>query len=73
MDLRALPQTLDLSQEDPDAFAVYTHWLYHTTLPVRAAKPSQEENILLAKSYALGEMLMDCAFKNAVTDAFVVA
>lgn len=67
--------SVTLAEEDPEAFEVYVHWLYFKTLPVRNDNPGLEGNIeyvQLAKSYALGEMLQDVNFKDAILDAILI-
>ncbi|KAL6900427.1 hypothetical protein GGI43DRAFT_383903 [Trichoderma evansii] len=66
--------SVTLKEEDPEVFEVYLHWLYYETLPVQNDSPGLEGNIeyiQLAKSYALGEMLQDVNFKDAVLDAML--
>ncbi|KAF2800821.1 hypothetical protein K505DRAFT_412723 [Melanomma pulvis-pyrius CBS 109.77] len=74
-DLRDSPNTLHLTEEDPEAFEIYIYWCYYHTLPARISQstPSQENCVLLSKSYALGEILLDIPFKNVIIDAFVAA
>lgn len=67
--------SVTLKEEDPEVFDVYLNWLYCGTLPVQNDSPGQEGNteyVLLAKSYALGEMLQDVNFKDAVLDAIFI-
>ncbi|KAM0244828.1 hypothetical protein ACHAQJ_010712 [Trichoderma viride] len=67
--------SVTLKEEDPEVFEVYLHWLYCETLPVQNDSPGQEGNIeyeQLAKAYALGEMLQDVNFKDAVLDAIMI-
>jgi hypothetical protein len=67
--------SVTLKEEDPEVFEVYLHWLYCETLPVKNDSPGHEGNIeyvQLAKAYALGEMLQDVNFKDAVLDAISI-
>lgn len=67
--------SVTLKEEDPEVFEVYLHWLYCETLPVQNDSPGQEGNteyVQLAKAYALGEMLQDVNFKDAVLDAILI-
>jgi hypothetical protein len=64
-----------LKEEDPEVFEVYQHWLYFKTLPVQndnAGIEGNAEYIQLAKAYALGELLQDVNFKDAVLDAILI-
>lgn len=64
---------VDLSDEIPDIFEVYLHWLYFKTLStVQNQRPSSNtEYMELAQCYILGEKLLDVKFKNAVIDAMI--
>jgi hypothetical protein len=71
--LRSFPRIINLTNQDPDIFKIYLHWLYCKTLPTVAVAPnngSESEYVLLSKSYVLGEFLMDMEFKGALLDAF---
>ncbi|KAF2121787.1 hypothetical protein BDV96DRAFT_639873 [Lophiotrema nucula] len=70
--LRPDRNSLSLSHDDPADFEVYVYWLYYGKLPTsRNAKPSEEENAKLFRSYVLGEQLLDVRFKNAVMTALI--
>ncbi|KAL6824003.1 hypothetical protein V8C40DRAFT_247034 [Trichoderma camerunense] len=67
--------SITLKEEDPEVFEIYMHWLYFETLPVQNDNPGLEGNteyIQLAKSYALGELLQDTNFKDAVLDGILL-
>lgn len=67
-------RSVRLVDHDPEIFHVYVHWLYRKSLPVRLDSPGEagnEEYLQLAKSYVLGDMLVDADFKDAVLDAFI--
>lgn len=66
-------RTVTLVDEDPAIFKIYLHWLYFKTFPTVTTKNTgrfNHETGMLGKSYVMGEMLMDTAFKNAVLVAF---
>ena len=67
------PGVVDLSDEKPDIFEVYLHWLYFKTLSTVQDQPptSNPEYLELAQCYVLGEKLLDVKFKNAVIDAMI--
>ncbi|KAF2630061.1 hypothetical protein BU25DRAFT_419701 [Macroventuria anomochaeta] len=73
------PRTIDLSEDSPDIFNIYLHWLYFQQMPIARARASGnkqakgDEYIDIAKCYVLGEKLMDNAFKNAILTALVDA
>jgi hypothetical protein len=69
---RAEPRLVDLTDQDPEIFKIYLHWLYFKNVPTVITEnfaSSNPEFVTLAKCYILGEMLMDIGFKNAVLDA----
>jgi hypothetical protein len=70
---RSDPRLIDLTDEDPDTFKIYLHWLHFKTLPtVHAEEPSTNEStehVALSMCYVLGEKLMDKKFKNAIVKA----
>ena len=73
---RSEHRVVDLTDEDPDIFKLYLHWLYFKTMPTVATKcltNNNPEYVALAKCYVLGEKLMDNGFKNAVVDALLDA
>ncbi|KAJ5685374.1 hypothetical protein N7536_007993 [Penicillium majusculum] len=71
--------TLELPEDDPQVFALYSHWLYFSTIPVvveRVAKKKLPENSAreyndLIKAYLLGDKLLDTNFQNSVIDAII--
>lgn len=70
---------VNLPEDDPNIFALYSHWLYYAKIPVRIegateAKPGQrlnEEYRELIRAYILGDKLLDIKFQNSVIDAIV--
>lgn len=70
-DLRANPNTIELSHLTMDTFTVYTHWLYSRTLALPTDGKDHQAYPFLAKAYVLGEELMDVAFKNDVLDTMI--
>ena len=67
------PRTVTLVDEDPAIFKIYLHWLYFKTFPTVITKSTggfNHETDMFSKSYVMGEMLIDTAFKNAVLIAF---
>ncbi|KAH0528035.1 hypothetical protein TsFJ059_002947 [Trichoderma semiorbis] len=67
--------SIDLTEEDPEVFEIYLHWLYFGTLPVRNNSPGLEGNneyVQLAQAYVLGEFLQDVNFKDTVLDAILI-
>jgi len=69
----ATSRIVDLTDEDPDVFEIYLHWLYFKTLSTIQGRPpsADMEYIELAQCYVLGEKLLDVKFKNAIMDALV--
>jgi hypothetical protein len=63
-----------LTDDDPDIFAGYLHWLYRGTLPVMWGNPDRDELQLwrLAKSLILGDMLMADDYVDAVLDTIIL-
>lgn len=70
---------LELPEDDPKIFSVYSHWLYFAKIPgiLEAAKNgesatrSAQEYYDLVSAYVLGDKLLDAKFQNAVLDAIV--
>ncbi|KAJ4365564.1 hypothetical protein N0V83_008184 [Neocucurbitaria cava] len=71
------PRDVDLTDEDPEVFKVYLHWLYMRTLPTvhrdLNLRGQKHEFDQLSNCYILGEKLMDVRFKNAILDGVVDA
>jgi hypothetical protein len=69
----ATSRIVDLTDEDPNIFEIYLHWLYFKTLSTIHNRPpiADIEYIELAQCYVLGEKLLDMKFKNAVIDALI--
>ncbi|KAJ5360619.1 hypothetical protein N7517_009810 [Penicillium concentricum] len=71
--------TIELPEDDPDMFDMYSHWLYYATIPVivegtasdESTKVLSQEYYDLAKAYVLGDKLLDVKFQNCVIDAIV--
>jgi hypothetical protein len=74
---RPEPRLIDLTDQDPEIFKIYLHWLYFKTFPTVLTEnsatntTSNTEFVTLGKCYVMGEMLMDIGFKNAVLDALL--
>ncbi|CAI7604491.1 unnamed protein product [Penicillium glandicola] len=72
-------RTLELPEDDPERFALYSHWLYFAKLPVIAEGETKEESAKnrrkeyrdLTYAYVLGDRLLDSKFQNSVIDAIV--
>lgn len=67
-------RVIDLSYEQPEVFQVYLHWLYFKILPTVAEEEQRglnQEHVLLAKCYVMGDKLMNVDFKNAILSAVV--
>lgn len=56
---------------DPKDFERYAHYLYTGNIACKREDVTDEFDTL-AKSYALGERLMDITYKDTVIDAFIV-
>jgi len=70
------PRVVDLSDEEPEVFGIYIHWLYFRTFPTVTTVdlgPNSPEALLLCKCYIMGDKLMDPTFKNATLKALVDA
>lgn len=71
--------TIELPEDDPKAFAVYSHWLYFAKIPGllqvakkgESAKQSAQEYYDLVSAYVLGDKLLDAKFQNSVIDAII--
>ncbi|RAO65898.1 uncharacterized protein BHQ10_001910 [Talaromyces amestolkiae] len=66
--------TIQLSEDEPEIFGIYVHWLYYNKLPVCCNEPgcaANQEYLKLVKAYTLGNKLMDTGFQNAAIDAIV--
>ncbi|KAJ5853655.1 hypothetical protein N7534_006198 [Penicillium rubens] len=65
-------QTLELPEDDPQAFALYSHWLYFGKIPViDEGNNNYKEYYDLVSSYVLGDKLLDVKFQNSAIDAIV--
>lgn len=68
---------VDLPEDKPEAFGVYTEWLLHGKITPGTGKPTEDltsyditlEHLLLADLYVLGEKLMDDRFCAGVMKA----
>lgn len=69
-------RTAELPDEDPKIFNVYLNWIYARVLclDITTEEERVDSAVTLRKvaAHALGDMLMDSDFKDAVTDAFLV-
>lgn len=71
--------TVDLPEDEPKVFALYCHWLYYATIPVRIEDPTKgrpgqranKEYRELIGAYVLGDKLLDTKFQNSVIDALL--
>ncbi|KAJ5685375.1 hypothetical protein N7536_007994 [Penicillium majusculum] len=71
--------TIELPEDDPKAFSIYSHWLYFAKIPgiLEAAKQgesankSAQEYYDLVSAYVLGDKLLDAQFQNSVIDAII--
>ncbi|KAJ5979081.1 hypothetical protein N7501_002423 [Penicillium viridicatum] len=71
--------TIELPEDDPKAFAVYSHWLHFAEIPglLEAAKKgesgkqSAQEYYDLISAYVLGDKLFDAKFQNSVINAIL--
>ena len=73
---RADPRDIDLSDECPDIFKIYLHWLYFKTFPTVSVKRDtldSPEHLALSKYYVMGDWILDGGFKNAALDAWAEA
>lgn len=65
-------RSIELRDDEPDAFQIYQHWLYCGTIPTRNGDADMKSNIEyleLAKAYVLGDKLRDGNFKDVIIDA----
>ncbi|CAI7593507.1 unnamed protein product [Penicillium crustosum] len=71
--------TIELPEDDPAAFSIYSHWLYFAKIPGildaakkgESAKRSAQEYYDLVSAYVLGDKLLDTQFQNSVIDAIL--
>ncbi|KAK4611588.1 hypothetical protein CLAFUW4_12677 [Fulvia fulva] len=61
--------TVDLSHQDATAFNIYINWLYQSQIVSATDENPRTEWMGLVRAFALGEELIDQAFKNAVMSA----
>ncbi|KAF2121756.1 hypothetical protein BDV96DRAFT_627006 [Lophiotrema nucula] len=71
MSLRADPDTIDLTDDEPATFQVYSNWLYTERLTVPGPSQWLACSCRLVQCYVLGEKLMDVKFKNIVIDEMI--
>ncbi|CRL25582.1 BTB/POZ fold [Penicillium camemberti] len=72
-------RTIELPEDDPKAFSIYSHWLYFAEIPGileaakkgESAKKSAQKYYDLVSAYVLGDKLLDAKFQNSVIDAIV--
>lgn len=72
-------QTLNLPEDDPNIFALYSHWLYVGQIPVivqsgtkeEIANDNYKEYYDLVKAYVLGDKLLDDRFRNSTIQAII--
>ncbi|OQE22667.1 hypothetical protein PENFLA_c012G04784 [Penicillium flavigenum] len=65
-------QTLELPEDNPQAFALYSHWLYFGKFPViDEGNNHSKEYYDLVNAYVLGGKLLDVKFQNSAIDAIV--
>ncbi|KAJ5507469.1 hypothetical protein N7527_009612 [Penicillium freii] len=72
-------QTLNLPEDDPNIFALYSHWLYVGQIPVIVQSGTKEEiandnfkeYYTLVKAYVLGDKLLDDKFRNSTIQAII--
>ncbi|KAL9063884.1 MAG: hypothetical protein Q9157_008048 [Trypethelium eluteriae] len=74
-------RTISLSCDDPEAFQIYTQWLYsgkvwsasrtHDARPLSELLRMADERNLLAKAYCLGDKFLDDLFKDCIIDAIL--
>ncbi|CAG8899964.1 unnamed protein product [Penicillium egyptiacum] len=64
--------TLELPEDDPQIFSLYSHWLYFGKIPVIPKEKSQSKEYHdLVEAYVLGDKLLDAKFQNSAIDAIV--
>lgn len=74
--LEGRERTVELPEQNAESFNVYLNWLYCRRIYLNAededglASTTQVSRIV--KAYALGDVLLDSDFKDAVSDAFVL-
>jgi hypothetical protein len=65
-------QTFELPEDDPQTFALYSHWLYCGKFPViYEGNNRYKEYYDLVNAYVLGDKLLDVKFQNSAIDAIV--
>ncbi|KAJ5979082.1 hypothetical protein N7501_002424 [Penicillium viridicatum] len=72
-------QTLNLPEDDPNIFALYSHWLYIGQIPVivqsgtkeEVANDNYKEYYDLVKAFVLGDKLLDDEFRNSTIQAII--
>lgn len=73
-------RVIDLSDHDPEAFALWRTWIYTGKLAILPELPFPPDSMdersahytVLAHAYILGGYLLDIAFMNAITDVYVL-
>lgn len=68
-------RTVELLDDEPEAFALYVYWLYFRTFPVIGdqSNPSPRNHAGLIKTYIMGIKLLDQTVQNAAIDAMIEA
>lgn len=67
-------RSIELSDDDPETFEIYQHWLYCGTIPTRndvGDSAIDVEYLQLGKAYILGDKLRDGTFKDVIIDAIL--
>ncbi|KAI9694282.1 MAG: hypothetical protein M1820_009041 [Bogoriella megaspora] len=74
--LEAQTRKVELTDDHPEAFELYSQWLYTNKIwcmevvpNERTQKAAMKETNLLVRAYCLGEKLLDVAFRDSVIDA----
>ncbi|KAJ5198877.1 hypothetical protein N7491_000556 [Penicillium cf. griseofulvum] len=69
--------TVELPEDDPEIFALYSYWLYFSKIPLTVEAPEKNEFIGgivkkeyldLVSAYVLGDKLFDPKFQNSIID-----
>ncbi|KAL1602849.1 hypothetical protein SLS60_006270 [Paraconiothyrium brasiliense] len=71
---------IELSEHDPEAFALWRTWVYTGKLAILPETPFPPDSVdersahysVLAHAYILGDYLVDIPFMNAIADVYVL-
>ncbi|KAK4569360.1 hypothetical protein LTR86_003122 [Recurvomyces mirabilis] len=65
-------RTIPLPDDTPEAFQMYSHWLYTRMIFTPGSESlASKDYPLLVQAYTLGDKLLDTSFQNIIIDTFI--